>query len=414
MQISVLVVSRTAELLNQLIESLNEAYSGTSSQLQILVSWNGTDEDEQKIKPGRFEILIAQRSLYHFAKNMNSLAVLAAGEYVALLNDDLILDPHSLDAAISVLEQKSDVGLVGGKLRDKQGRLRHAGINFDSRSSAYHQLENFVDADAENVNISGVVPAVTGALMVINKDDFLKLKLNENYQACGEDVELCLNVRENLNKSIWYCAQASGIHEAETTRKQSNGQQANSADLAKLRERRRRFLQNCDRENLRIEYESICKESESLRDLILNRPNPIDQENMIKTLEDQLKAKESMVQAEINTLQEKLDLSIERNESLSIFLHLERNELEETKKEIQDKNKELKGDLNTINKLKQTKNDLKRVINEQDFRIEDLIKYGAQQQRNIESLQIQLRDLKILQKMAIKKLKNPLNWLKRN
>ena len=414
MQISVLVVSRTAKLLNQLIESLNEAYSGTSSQLQILVSWNGTDEDEQKIKPGRFETLIAQRSLYHFAKNMNSLAVLAAGEYIALLNDDLILDPHSLDAAISVLEQKSDVGLVGGKLRDKQGRLRHAGINFDSRSSAYHQLENFVDADSENANTSGVVPAVTGAFMVINKDNFLKLKLNENYQACGEDVELCLNVRENLNKSIWYCAQASGIHEAETTRKQSSGQQADSTDLAKLRERHRRFLQNCDRENLRIEYESICKESESLRDLILNRPNPIDQENMIKNLEDQLKAKESMVQAEINTLHEKLDLSIERNESLSIFLHLERNELEETKKEIQDKNKELKGDLNTINKLKQTKNDLKRVINEQDFRIEDLIKYGAQQQRNIESLQIQLRDLKILQKMAIKKLKNPLNWLKRN
>ncbi|WP_288917052.1 glycosyltransferase, partial [uncultured Synechococcus sp.] len=122
MHVSVLVVSRTAKLLNQLIESLNEAYSGTSSQLQILVSWNGTDEDEQKIKPGRFETLIAQRSLYHFAKNMNSLAVLAAGEYIALLNDDLILDPHSLDAAISVLEQKSDVGLVGGKLRDKQGR----------------------------------------------------------------------------------------------------------------------------------------------------------------------------------------------------------------------------------------------------------------------------------------------------
>ncbi|NDG03241.1 MAG: hypothetical protein EB119_08650, partial [Synechococcaceae bacterium WBB_34_004] len=67
MQISVLVVSRTAKLLNQLIESLNNAYSGTSSQLQILVSWNGTDEDEQKIKPGRFETLIAQRSLYHFA-----------------------------------------------------------------------------------------------------------------------------------------------------------------------------------------------------------------------------------------------------------------------------------------------------------------------------------------------------------
>ena len=388
MHVSVLVVSRTAKLLNQLIESLNEAYSGNSSQLQIFVSWNGTDEDEQKIKPGRFETLIAQRSLYHFAKNMNSLAVLAAGEYIALLNDDLILDPHSLDAAISVLEQKSDVGLVGGKLRDKQGRLRHAGINFDSRSSAYHQLENFVDADAENANTSGVVPAVTGAFMVINKDDFLKLKLNENYQACGEDIELCLNVRENLNKSIWYCAQASGIHEAETTRKQSNGQQANSADLAKLRERHRRFLQNCDRENLRIEYESTCKESESMRDLILNRPNPIDQENMIKNLEDQLLTKESMMQAQINTLQEKLNLAIEQNKQLSVETH-------------------------TINKLKQTKKELKQVINEQELKIEDLKNCSAQQDRILTSLQIQLRDLSCDSEKMLKRFKNPLNWLRK-
>jgi len=401
MQISVLVVSRTAKLLNQLIESLNNAYSGTSSQLQILVSWNGTDEDEQKIKPGRFETLIAQRSLYHFAKNMNSLAVLAAGEYIALLNDDLILDPHSLDAAISILEQKSDVGLVGGKLRDKQGRLRHAGINFDSRSSAYHQLENFVDADSESANISGVVPAVSGAFMVINKDNFLRLKLNENYQACGEDVELCLDVRENLNKSIWYCAQASGIHEAETTRKQSSGQQADSTDLAKLRERHRRFLQNCDRENLRIEYESTCKESESLRDLILNRPNPIDQENMIKNLEDQLQAKESIMQAhtntlltqintlqaQINTLQEKLNLAIEQNKQLSVEMH-------------------------TINKLKQTKKDLKQVINEQELKIEDLKNRSAQQDRILTSLQIQLRDLSYDSEKMIKRFKNPLSWFK--
>ena len=394
MQISILVVSRTAELLNQLIESLNNAYSGTSSQLQILVSWNGTDEDEQKIKSCRFETLIAQRSLYHFAKNMNSLAVLAAGEYIALLNDDLILDPHSLDAAISVLEQKSDMGLVGGKLRDKQGRLRHAGINFDSRSSAYHQLENFVDADSESANISGVVPAVSGAFMVINKDNFLKLKLNENYQACGEDVELCLDVRENLNKSIWYCAQASGIHEAETTRKQSSRQQANSADLAKLRERHRRFLKNCDRENLRIEHESTCKESESLRNLILNRPNPIDQENMIKDLEDQLQAKESIMQAhantlltQINTLQEKLNLAIEQNKQLSVEMH-------------------------TINKLKQTKKDLKQVINEQELKIEDLKNCSARQDRILTSLQIQLRDLSYDNEKMLKRFKNPLSWFR--
>ena len=385
MQISVLVVSKTAWLLNQLIESLNAAYSGISSQLQILVSWNGSEEDERKIKPGRFEVIIAQRSSYNFAKNMNSLALIAGGEYLALLNDDLILDPRSLDAAISVLEHKPDVGLVGGKLRDKQGKLCHAGINFDSRSSAYHQLENVVNADSDNVNISGVVPAVTGALMVINKHDLLKIKFSESYQTCGEDVELCLDIRENLNKLIWYCAEASGIHEAETTRQQVNGQQANGADLAKLRERHRRFLQNCDRKNLRIEYETTCKESEILRDHIANRPNPNEQQNIITSLSEQLQIKTSELQRKnvnMSTLDEKIKLL----------------------------NEQLNSEISKSSKLKQTKSDLKQLINEQELRIEDLKKYSAQQERNSASLQTQLLDLSIRQEKELKKFRNPLNF----
>ena len=386
MHISVLVISRTAELLNQLIESLNEAYSGISSQLQILVSWNGTEEDEKKIKPGRFEVLIAQKSSFHFAKNMNSLAVLAGGEYLALINDDLILDRRSLDAAISVLELNPDVGLVGGKLRDKQGKLCHAGINFDSRSSAYHQLENIVNADSENANTSGVVPAVTGALMVINKHDLLQTKLNEGYQACGEDVELCLDIRENLNKLIWYCAEASGIHEAETTRKQTDGQQANSADLAKLRERHRRFLQNCDRRNLTIEYESTCKESEILRDHILNGPNQIKQQNMIISLREQLQAQESMMKAQESMMKAQIDV-------------------------LQEKNSKLNDEINKSTKLKQIKNAFQQLIKEQELRIEDLKTYSAQQERNASSLQIQLRDLSVQNEKALKKFRNPLGFL---
>ena len=124
-----------------------------------------------------------------------------------------------------------------------------------------------------------------------------------------------------------------------------------------------------------------------MRDLILNRPNPIDQENMIKNLEDQLLIKESMMQAQINTLQEKLNLAIEQNKQLSVETH-------------------------TINKLKQTKKELKQVINEQELKIEDLKNCSAQQDRILTSLQIQLRDLSCDNEKMLKRFKNPLNWLK--
>jgi hypothetical protein len=153
-------------------------------------------------------------------------------------------------------------------------------------------------------------------------------------------------------------------------------------------------LKNCDRENLRIEHESTCKESESLRNLILNRPNPIDQENMIKDLEDQLQAKESIMQAhtntlltQISTLQEKLNLAIEQNKQLSVQMH-------------------------TINKLKQIKRDLKQVINEQELKIEDLKNCSARQDRILTSLQIQLRDLSYDNEKMLKRFKNPLSWFR--
>ena len=108
---------------------------------------------------------------------------------------------------------------------------------------------------------------------------------------------------------------------------------------------------------------------------------------MIKNLEDQLLAKESMMQAQINTLQEKLNLAIEQNKQLSVETH-------------------------TINKLKQTKKELKQVINEQELKIEDLKNCSAQQDRILTSLQIQLRDLSCDSEKMLKRFKNPLNWLR--
>jgi len=73
LQASILVVSRTPELANRLLDSLNEAYSGADDSIEVLLPWNGTQNDEAMIKAGRFGLKIAQRNPYHFASNMNNL-----------------------------------------------------------------------------------------------------------------------------------------------------------------------------------------------------------------------------------------------------------------------------------------------------------------------------------------------------
>ena len=177
MRLSILVVSRTARLLNRMLKSLASATNLNGIGVEILCSWNGSQEEEQAIKnTSGYELLIAQKDPYHFASNMNSLAEKANGELLLIINDDVILDPGSIDWAIQCLESSPDVGLVGARLRDGEGLLTHAGILFDSRHSPYHQLDRQVAAEHHLVmGTPRPVPAVTGALMLIRRDHFASL-----------------------------------------------------------------------------------------------------------------------------------------------------------------------------------------------------------------------------------------------
>jgi hypothetical protein len=144
---SVLVVSRTPELLNRLLRSLDQAYSGNADSIEVIASWNGSSEDEACLQPGRLPFRIVQHVPYHFASNMNGLARKANGAALIFANDDLIVDPGAIDAALERLETRPEVGMIGARLRTSSRQLAHAGIHFTSYGSPYHQLEHFVDAD---------------------------------------------------------------------------------------------------------------------------------------------------------------------------------------------------------------------------------------------------------------------------
>jgi len=269
MRLSILVVSRTPSLLNQMLASVAEASSLEYAEVEILCSWNGSTEAEQSLSnTSGYEFLIAQRDPYNFASNMNGLAEQANGKLLLLINDDVILDSGSIDAAINCLEHEPKAGLVGGRLRTHQGQLSHAGIVFDSRNSPYHQLDRIVPADEEAVMGSNrIMPAVTGALMLLRRQHFLNLRLNEKYKVCGEDIDLCLDLRQHHELEVWYCPTASGIHEAESTRQQENDQEANTEDLCRMRMRRRQFIEQAS--NVQLCHDLLAKsiEADILRSL---------------------------------------------------------------------------------------------------------------------------------------------------
>jgi GT2 family glycosyltransferase len=262
---SVLVVSRTPELLNQLLHSLDKAYSGMPTDVEVIASWNGSADDEERIHPGGLPFKVVQRDPYHFASNMNGLARKANGIVLIFANDDLIVDPGALDAALDRLETKPEVGLVGARLRTSNGQLAHAGIHFTSYGSPYHQLEHFVDAEHPANGRERMVPAVTGAFFAMRREEFLKLELAETFNVCGEDVLLCLQTRSILQKQVLYCPAMSGVHDAESTRSQFKEQQSNDDDMRRMRTGWRELIQRADKDSLLVELQAAQDEAEDLR-----------------------------------------------------------------------------------------------------------------------------------------------------
>ena len=281
MRLSILVVSRTANLLNRFLASLNQACSIDPQHTEILCSWNGSIEEERCIEnSSRYDFHIAQHAPYHFAGNINGLIGKSNADLLMIANDDLILDPNCVNAGVETLESRSEIGLVGAVLRTASGVLTHAGINFDARGSAYHILDQLVPADQPSLASTGPVAAVTGALQWIRRSDALAQPLNELYGVCGEDVELCLDVEQHLNKQVWLCAEAHAIHEAESTRAQQPEQAGNSEDLLRLRSRYHNYLAQANTEQLRQLLLQQQGENLQLRQLIHQRMALMEQQRI--------------------------------------------------------------------------------------------------------------------------------------
>ncbi len=237
MALSCLVISRTPALLNRLLASLVNARSHWQQGDEVLCSWNGSANDEALIcSPGPPAFRIAQRQPYHFATNMNSLARLARGDRLLLVNDDVVLDPGSLDRALAVLERQPQAGVVGGLLRTSAGRLGHAGVLFgpDHRpcNRCRPELAPLIPLQSPELLESGPIPAVTGALMLLHRADLLAVPLRETFQVCGEDIALCLDLRQQLGKTAFYAGDVTAIHDEKSTR----GTSDDEADLQAVAE----------------------------------------------------------------------------------------------------------------------------------------------------------------------------------
>jgi GT2 family glycosyltransferase len=143
--------------------------------------------------PPPFVVVLNERNLGYGAAN-NRGAERARGEYLALLNNDLVLTPGWLEpmlAAHRALGPKA--GLVGNVQRDaRTGAVDHAGIFINAKGKPEHD-RRMPSAWARGLAPVRRVPAVTGACVLLTSALWRELGgFDEGYINGCEDVDLCL------------------------------------------------------------------------------------------------------------------------------------------------------------------------------------------------------------------------------
>ena len=155
MRLSILVVSRTAELLNRLNSALADASHLKANEVEILVSWNGTEAKIRSTKttftpyelPAEIHIICWEHEL---------LAEQAAGDVLLVINDDVIPDPGSIDAGLEALNSIPNAGLIGAT-RSSDGMISHDGVGFTNDHSAYNLFENLIPTTSPELHDNPVL-----------------------------------------------------------------------------------------------------------------------------------------------------------------------------------------------------------------------------------------------------------------
>lgn len=138
---------------------------------------------------------------------------MASSPYICLLNNDTIILDNWLSELVKTIERDSSIGLVGSKLIYPFGLLQEAGGLVYNDASACN-FGNYGDLNYFAYNFSRETDYCSGASILFRKEDFNLLGgFDERFApAYYEDTDLCLSIKNVLNKKVVYQPLSSLVH----------------------------------------------------------------------------------------------------------------------------------------------------------------------------------------------------------
>lgn len=200
----------------------------------FVVDNNSIDGSAKFIKSKYSDVIFIENDInLGFSKANNIALKQVSGKYVLLLNPDTILEEGTFGKLIKFCEENKEVGAIGSKLIQANGKLdlackrsfptlsvalpRIVGLSKLFPKSKIFGRYNLTYLDE---NETYEVEAICGAFMFMPKAVLDKVGfLDEDYFMYGEDLDLCYRIKKNGFK-IFYYPEVKTVHlKGESTRK---------------------------------------------------------------------------------------------------------------------------------------------------------------------------------------------------
>jgi GT2 family glycosyltransferase len=201
--------------LESLLQNAGDAY-------ELILVDNGSTDDTGKLLDridGAKVIRNSENKGFGYACGQGAES--ATGEFLCFLNNDAILCPGSIEAAVTNFQKDAGVGAVGGKLLLSDGRLQEAGsiVWRDGTAWGYGRGD---DAASPKYSFRRPVDYCSGALLFTPRALFNELgRFDERFSpAYYEDTDYCFKVWDK-GKKVIYEPQAA-VHHYESASMQSS------------------------------------------------------------------------------------------------------------------------------------------------------------------------------------------------
>ena len=219
MDLSIIITSyKNPQLLKVCLDSLKQcAQEGIS--FEIIVADSATEEDSEMMMREDYP----EVSFFAFKDNVGFQALVkkgfeqSRGQYILMLNSDIIVNPDSVRELLSVIKADSSIGMVGPKLLNFNGTLQYSCFRFykpftivyrrtmlGKFAFAKKHLDWFLMKEYDH-QTPQEVDWIMGSAIMLSRSAIEKVGLMDpRYFMYMEDVDWCRRFWEAGFKVIYY------------------------------------------------------------------------------------------------------------------------------------------------------------------------------------------------------------------